>query len=114
MLTSNEWEIHATGSHYTLNVGSIGCLHISEAFEGLAKVYTGKPLEYKERFYRVTWHESEMPIYGEGIQIVLQEKFPRTPEGLAIAKERAIELARGLLQEAMDSLKGHGDSDVSE
>lgn len=93
-MPASEWKANSWGKYHTLNVGQIGCLQIEH--------YVGT--RGADDWYQIAWYESEDYTYGEGIRIVLDETFPVTNEGLEAAKKRAVEWAKELLQEAMDSL----------
>jgi hypothetical protein len=84
-MSANEWYF-ALGEYHCLSL-SIGLLVISPA---------------KNNSLEITWRavSEKFILQQEGTE------FENTPEGLEAAKKRAIEWAKELLQEAMDSLGG--------
>jgi hypothetical protein len=88
---------------FNLRVGQIGCVFVTQGHRFTENIDTGVVSD-ESLYYEITWHEQLDYVYGEGLRIRHDKTFPLTDAGLAEAKKTAVDWARQLLQEALDSL----------
>lgn len=91
-----QWKYH-NDDEWRMQIGQIGCLVISPQTDYPNSDVIG---------WQVHWHEQCDYVYSEGIRLEPGTAlFPFTDDGLQQAKQAGIEFARGLLTEALGTLK---------